>query len=74
MAKLHEEPPGSDHVIKVQFTSMVISQIMSLSITKYLAKASKPKWNISHQFWNLKPKSNANFYKKASKFHFLKVD
>lgn len=64
------ESPGSDHVIRVQFTSMVISQITSPAVTEYLAEASKLKWNISHQLWNLKPKSNANFYKKASKFHF----
>lgn len=72
MGKLHEESPGSDRVIRVQFTGVVIAQIMSPTIAKYLAKASKTKWNISQQLWNLKPKSNANFYKKASKFHFFK--
>lgn len=57
-------------LLRTQFTSVLISQIMSLTVTKYLVKASKPKWNISYQLQNLKPKSNANFYKQASEFHF----
>lgn len=49
-------------LLNMQFTGMVSPVIMSLTGAKHLAKAPKPGWNLSHQFSNLKPKPNANFF------------
>ena len=59
-------------LLSMQFTGMVSSTIMCLTVVKHLTKAPKPERNLSHQFSNWKPKSNANLKKKGIKVSFLK--